>query len=157
MGNEFVSNVHSPDAEIGKKHCAEMRDWLESEFFVVEGRPASTTESGAVYVAICTGGIKEECGLIPAVASSPEVAVRLWREAVVDYIEQCNGGMLVVRAWPELFVIKESIERYCVYSRMVVDDGSAVKELHEIAAEHADQMAAEIGGTRVTYGKSEYF
>lgn len=97
--------------------------------------------TGEPYIQIVSGGSVEEAERLPVLCATPEIAVRLWLRAMVDYAGGRRGQTLYWRFHPELNDIdclavgpdgSSNLDRemrammtrkyYTVYSRLLVSD-----------------------------------
>ena len=115
------------------------RKEIESLFVVYPGiGEYSKAPTGEPYIGIMSGGYKKENEHSPCVAWTEKHAIRLWKEAVIQYAAG-KSGVLYWRAEPELDGIEmfwegwnaqtDKIEKYgCshmmwrVYSRLLISD-----------------------------------
>lgn len=69
---------------------------------VSEGPAQAYNQHGEIYVTLCSGGIKKEMGLLPAMYASAADAVDAWWGAASDYFASTPGRHLYWRHRPTL-------------------------------------------------------
>jgi hypothetical protein len=122
----------------------EARRELECRFAVhPEIGNNALSATGEEFIVILSGGMKEEGDPLPIICSSPEIAIRMWLDAVLKYAES-KHGTLYWRIPPELESVTYVSENYSqlpedtrdawakhtywvVYSRFLISDKPQVR------------------------------
>jgi hypothetical protein len=55
---------------------------IEDRFVCLDGPADTFAPTGEQYLAVCSGGLKHEGGSVPALCTTPEIAIALWLREV---------------------------------------------------------------------------
>jgi len=112
------------------------RESFERRFQVGPDGNSATAPTGEKYVAICSGGEKEEGKTFPCYCTSPTIAIELCAYAANKYAASVSGNVLYWRERPMLETVifrkpviipqlpAEEMRIWIVYSRMLIGEAS---------------------------------
>jgi hypothetical protein len=132
------------------------RDLVELGFTLGPQGNYYQAPTGEPYVTVVSGGVKLEGECFPCLCSTPELAVKLWLEAMGEYAAPDKGKTLYWRAPPEIDEIymmpvggdgssshdpdtRRALTRkaYVVYSRVLVSGKPRIQPAWLPAPNHA--------------------
>ena len=150
----------------------EARSVVDQFFLVGPKGNDRLAPTGEEYIVICSGGIKSDYDLTPALASTEALAVELWMRAVREYAAQFDRTTCTLywRIVPEMdkayflsvdedgkFEFEEELRKsftrvtYRVYSRMLISDKPQIQPAKNVVDGDTEACVIQPDGQASTF------